>query len=175
MLVAAFRGDNLYDLLLYLHILAAIVGFGAILLNPIYGAKSKALAQAGRPGEAAAVAESNLFVTEIGEKFIYSLPVTGILLILISDDIWGFSETWISLALLLYAIGLTIARTVMVPNAKRMGELLREMEAAGPPQGGPPPQVALIEATGQKLAKFGPVNHLIFATILFLMIFKPGA
>ena len=31
-------GDDSYDLVLLLHILAAIIGFGAVFLNALYGA-----------------------------------------------------------------------------------------------------------------------------------------
>jgi hypothetical protein len=51
--------------------------------------------------------------------------------------------------------------------------LQREMAAAGPPQGGPPPQLAELQARGKKAAMFGGILHLLFVLILLDMVFKP--
>ncbi|MBK5289625.1 MAG: hypothetical protein JJE46_14275 [Acidimicrobiia bacterium] len=69
--------SNLYRVFLLLHLLAAIVGFGAVMLNGIYGAKSQQ-----RPGpEGRAVSEVNFQVSEIAEYFIYAVPVFGFLMV----------------------------------------------------------------------------------------------
>lgn len=173
--LAAFRGDAGYDILLYLHIGAAIVGFGAVVLNGLYGARTRQLAQGGRPGEAAAVAEANYRVSEIGTYLIYSVFVTGILLIVVADQ-WEFSDAWLSASMGLYLVGLGIAHAVLRPNSRRMAEVLREAESAGPPAegSGPPPHAAEMAAVGQKLGTFGMINDLLLAVILYLMVFKPG-
>jgi hypothetical protein len=44
----------------------------------------------------------------------------------------------------------------------------------GAPAGGPPPQVAQLEAHGKKLGTFGPVLNIIAVVIIGLMIWKPG-
>ncbi len=175
--LGAFRGDASYDILLYLHIGAAIVGFGAVVLNGLYGARTRALAQDGRPGEAAAVAEANYRVSEIGTYLIYSVFVTGILLIVVGDP-WEFSDAWLSASMGLYLVGIGIAHAVLRPSSRRMAEVLREAESAGPPPeggGGPPPHAAEMAQLGQKLGTFGMINDLLLAVILYLMVFKPGA
>ena len=73
--------SGVYRTVLVLHILCAIVGFGAVMLNAIYGAESKK-----RPGpEGIAVFDANYRVSRIGEYFIYAVFVLGFALVLLSD------------------------------------------------------------------------------------------
>ena len=173
MYIAAFRGDNSYDLLLLLHILVAIVGFGTVFLNGIYGAQAKS-----HPGpEGLAIARANFLVSRIAEYFIYAVVITGVLLVLISDDAWEWGDTWIWLALLLYFVGIGISHGVLQPSVKRMIALMEEMVHMGPPPaggGGPPPQAAQIEALGQRVGLASTALHILLIVILYLMIFKPG-
>jgi uncharacterized membrane protein len=174
MVFAAFRGDFLYDFLLWAHILCAIVGFGGVLLNALYGAEAKK-----RPGPGGlAISEANKRVSDIAEYFIYAVFVFGFGLIGVSDSVWELSQTWIWLSIVLFIVALGISHGVMMPTAKKMIALQQEMVAAGPPPAdappGPPPQVAEMEVLGKKLGTFGPVLHVLFLVILYLMVFKPG-
>src|SRR5437870_3805140 len=114
----AFGGVNsgIYKFLLVLHILSAIVGLGAVMLNGLYAAQTRQ-----RPGPAGrAVLEANAFVSAIATYFIYALAVFGIALIYTSDKAWKFSQTWTWLALLLYLIAVGIAHAVLTPGARRI-------------------------------------------------------
>ena len=168
----AFGGLNsgIYKFLLVLHILSAIVGLGAVMLNGLYAAQTQK-----RPGPTGrAVLEANTFVSGIAEYVIYSIPVFGILLIVASDEAWKFSQTWIWLSMVLYAIAIGISHAVMRPGTKRIHELMIEMEQGPPPVGGPPPQVAQIQEVGKRLGVGGPTLSIIVVLILFLMVWKPG-
>ncbi len=173
MIVAAGGlNSGIYKLLLLLHIIAAIVGFGGVLLNGIYAAQARQ-----RPGPAGrAITEANYSVSKIAEMFIYAVPVLGLAAMGLSDGAWEFSQTWIWLSLVLYVVGMGISHGVMFPGTRRIIELLREMEAApagGVPSGGPPPQVAQLEATGKRLTMGSMVLNLILVAIIALMIWKP--
>jgi len=166
--------DALYGLLLFLHIISAIAGFGGVMLNGLYGAQA-----AKRPGPGGlAIGEANYAVSKVAEYFIYAVFVFGILLVLVAEDDtieWG--NTWVWLSILLYVIATGFSHGQQIPNARRMNELAAELVAAGPPPEGaqgPPPQVAEMEATGKKLAAGGAFLNLMLVVILYLMIFKPG-
>ena len=143
------------------------------MLNGLYGAQAKA-----RQGpEGLAIAEANFKVSMIAEYFIYTIPVFGIGLVLHEQDRRrdrSSSQTWIWLSIVLYIVALGISHGVVIPTAKRMQVLMRELErdgpaagcrrsgvgghpggapAGGPPPGagGPPPQVAELEALGKKI------------------------
>jgi hypothetical protein len=169
----AFGGTNsgIYKLLLVLHILVAIVGLGAVMLNGIYAAQAQK--RQGPPGRA--VSEANFFVSNIGEYFIYLIPVFGILLVLFSDKAWKFSTTFVWMALVLFALAMAISHMVMFPNHKKINALLLEMEQSPPPAGGAPPQVAQIQALGKQLAIGGAALDIFVVLFLILMIWKPGA
>ncbi|HTL83779.1 MAG TPA: DUF2269 family protein [Acidimicrobiia bacterium] len=168
----AFGGINsgIFKVLLVLHILSAIVGLGAVMLNGIYGSEAKK-----RPGPAGrAVAEANFHVSAISEYARYAIIGFGILLVLASDKAIKFSNTWVWLAMLLFIIAIAISHAVVTPAAKKMNALMLEMEQGPPPAGGPPPQVAQMQALGQRLAASGATLNVIVVVILALMIWKPG-
>jgi uncharacterized membrane protein len=164
-------GSGLYKTLLVLHILTAIVGLGAVMLNGLYAAQAqKRQGPGGR-----AVSEANYFVSNIAEKFIYAIPVFGILLVLDSGKgYWKFSQTWIWLSLLIYVVAIGISHSVLIPGHKRTNALLAEMEQGAPPAGGPPPQAVELQAIGKKMAAAGTTLDLFVVVFLVLMIWKPG-
>jgi hypothetical protein len=159
-----------YKFWLLCHILTAIVGLGAVMLNGLYAAQAQK--RPGPPGRA--IAEANFAVSKIAEYFIYAIFVFGVILVLASHELFKFSQTWVWLAMLLYIVAMGISHGVMTPGTKRVLALLNEMEQGPPPAGGPPPQAAALEATGKKLAAGGMALNLIVVAILILMIWKPG-
>jgi hypothetical protein len=174
MLLATTNG-GLYKLCLVLHILCAIIGFGAVFLNGIYGQQIKTRLQSGRAAEAIGIYEANHTVSKIGEYFIYAVLIFGFALLGLSDSAWKFSQTWIWLSLVLYVIALGLSHGVVIPSVKRMGVLMHEMAAGPPPAGGPPPQAAEMATLGQRVGMVGPILNIILIVILFLMVWKPGA
>jgi len=163
-------GSTGYNIVLVAHILCAIVGFGAVTLNALYGRESRR-----RPGPGGlAILDANYTVSKIGEYFIYAVFVLGFALVGMSDQVWKFEQTWIWLSVLLYIVGIGISHGVVFPTARRLRALAAEAAAAGPPAGGPPPQAAEMQRAGQKLATWSPVLHVLLIVILGLMVWKPG-
>jgi uncharacterized membrane protein len=174
--VIADINSGTYKFVLVLHILAAIVGFGGVFLNALYGQQAKA--RRGREG--LAIAEANFLVSNVAEFFIYGVFVFGILLVLLSDDVWTFSQFWIWASIVLYVIGLGLVHGVLRPNVRRMNALMAELAEMGSPPmgdtpGGPPPQVTELEERGQRVGLTGSVLNVLVVLILFLMIWKPGS
>ncbi|HUR49844.1 MAG TPA: hypothetical protein VMY88_10020 [Acidimicrobiales bacterium] len=167
-------GSTGYKIVFLLHILCAIIGFGAVMLNGIYAAEVKKR----RGAEGLAILQANTRVSQIGEIFIMAVPLFGIGLVFMSDGAWRFSQTWVWSALGLFVVALGISLGFMAPAVKRQEGLMKELLAGGPPPAGasegPPPQVAQLEANGKKMAMAGGLLHLALVTMLFLMIFKPG-
>ena len=154
--------SDLYQLVLVLHILAVIIGFGGTFIAAFYGAAS-----AKRPGaEGLAVAETTVQVTSLVPTMaVYTVPILGILLILLSDDVWQFSDTWISLSFLLYIVVIVLAVAVHVPNLKKMLALRKGEEGV---------QASEVERRAKTAAVLGGIMNLLWVAILFLMVFKPG-
>jgi uncharacterized membrane protein len=169
------RGSTGYDTVLVLHILAVIVGFGTVFLNGMRGVDAKR-----RPGPGGlAIGESSFRVSSVAEKFIYAVPVLGIGLVFMSDDVWTFGQTWVWLSTVLYLVGIGMSHGLLMPAEKRMLVLARELNDAGPPpagaaSGGPPPQVVEMEAIEKRLAVVGTALNVLLVVVLVLMVFKPG-
>jgi uncharacterized membrane protein len=165
-------GTDIYKILLLLHIVTVVVGFGSVALNGVYAARAKKAG--GREG--VAVAEANTWVSEkVAEPFIYAVPIFGILLVVWSKDVYGFDQAWISLSFLLYIVGLAVAHAVVRPGARRMNALTAQLAASpGASPSGPPPEVAEVEALEKRLALGGAVLNVLVVVIIILMIWKPG-
>jgi hypothetical protein len=167
-----------YKLVLFLHILCAIVGFGGVVLNGLYGFHAK-----NRRGEGGlAIVETNFAVSEVCSRFIYAVPVFGFLLVWLSDGIWAFRQTWVWLAVLIYAGAIGLSHGVMKPTVKRMIVLMKEMVSTPVGAGsmdaapsGPPPQAAEMGQLGQTAGITGAVLNTALVVVLILMVWKPGA
>jgi hypothetical protein len=94
--------------------------------------------------------------------------------VLASDSAIKFSYTFVWLALVLFIGALGVSHAVLIPGHRKINALLLEMEQGPPPAGGPPPQLAQIEALGKRQAAAGASLNVVVAVILILMIWKPG-
>jgi uncharacterized membrane protein len=164
--------SDTFDIVLVLHILCAIVGFGAVFLNGLYGQQAKSR----KGAEGLAIAEANELVSRVGEYFIYAVFLLGVLLVLIGDPVITFGKTFVWLSMTLYVIAMGISRGLLIPRVKRLIALQRELVSSGPPAtgSGPPPQVLEMEKVGKQLGMYGAILNVMLVVILVLMVFKPG-
>jgi len=151
-----------YKIVLVLHILAAIVGFGSVMLNGVYGAEVRKRGGA----EGAAIADANYRVSfGVAMYVIYTIPVLGLALVGMSDKAWKFSQTWVWLALLLWFVLVGLVHGVHRPNVRQLDELVRNGST----------DVAEMERRARLASTMGAVLSLIVVVTLVLMVFKPGA
>jgi uncharacterized membrane protein len=151
--VFAAYADTGYNILLLLHIVAVIAAFAPTAVNPLL---ERHLARNG--GDVALQSWAD-FAHDYTKKIVMGslvvALVTGILMIVVSDEVIEFSDTWISLSFLVW---FAIAGVVsgMVGKGQRL--------------------VAAGDAKGRDvLAKAGPIVVVLLLVMLYLMIFKPGA
>ena len=156
-----------FEIIKWLHILCAIIGFGGVLLNGVYGAK----ASKRTPIEALAVTEVNFQVSEIAQYFIYATILLGFGVVGMSDKVYDFSQTWVWLALTLAVVGVGISHGLLRPRVKALIATQRKIVTAGSPS---PEQIATVKARGAAIAPVAMVLDLIFVAILLLMVFKWG-
>lgn len=165
--------SGLYQFVLVLHIVAVVIGFGGVFSAGFYGMEAKK--RGGR--DALAISEATMSVTtKVSEWAIYAVPVLGILLVVLSDDVIKFSEGWISLSFLIYIAAIGVVHAVHLPNIRRMNQLMGELVAGGAAAGsagGPPPQVAELQARGKKAAAVGGMLNAAWVAVLMLMVFQP--
>ena len=152
MVLAAYR-DTGYNIILLVHIVAVVVAFAPAAINPLL---ERHFARNG--GDAAIqtwAGFSRDYTKKISLSALVLLLVTGILMIVLSDDLIEFSDLWISLSFLVwFAIAGVVSALIL------KGERLM---AAGDMKG------------RELVAKGGPIATVLLLVMLYLMIFKPGA
>lgn len=156
----------MFELLVFLHLVAVVVGIGTVFLNGVYAN----ISMKRQGAEGLAVSEANFEVSALAEKFIYAIPVFGILAVLASDDAYDFAETWIWLSTLLYVIAIGISHSIVIPGHRRMNELSRVM---GSGQGGQA-EGEEMASIGKRMAPAGMALDLLALVIIGLMVWKPG-
>ncbi|MBW3555460.1 MAG: DUF2269 domain-containing protein [Actinobacteria bacterium] len=154
--------STLYNLVFVLHLVAVVVGFGSMFMNGAYGAQARR--RRGPGGQA--IGEATLAVTKMAQYAVYSVPVFGILLIVLSDGVWEFSHMWISLSFLLYFVAVGLVHGLVFPAAKRMNDLVGASGGTG--------EVAQMEALEKRVALGGMIVNLLVVVTIALMVFKPG-
>jgi uncharacterized membrane protein len=157
---------SLFTIVLFLHVLGAILAFGPTFAYSISGAMG---------GKEPQHANFAMRVSEAtGQRLVYPLAilqgVTGVALILIGN-IPVFSTPWLLLGITLYVIALGYALTVQRNALHHAIELTSAPPPAGAPAG-PPPELM---ATVQKIQRGGMFLGLLIVVIVFLMVVKPGA
>lgn len=156
----------MFELMVFLHLVTVVVGIGTVFLNGVYANIS--MKHQGLEG--VAISEANEKVSGIAEKFIYAIPVFGILAVLASDDAYEFSETWIWLSIVLYVAAIGVAHSIVIPSHRRLNELGRIM---GSGQGGPA-EGQEMAAIGKRMAPAGMTLDLLAVVLIALMVWKPG-
>jgi uncharacterized membrane protein len=176
-LLAAVNSDRYY-LLLTLHIVAVVIGFGSVFLNGVYASRANRIG--GSEGVAISEAVSDL-ARKWAAPFQYAVFVLGVLLVLDSDvpvrhqNAWTFGQVWLSLSMVIYLAIITLEHAVYRPNEKQMIALQRELLELRPiPAGGTPPQVAELERRSIRAGIIGTALDLGVVVIIGLMIWKPA-
>jgi len=173
MLLAAVN-STAFKLVLTLHLLSVIIGFGGITIVGFVGAASQGYK--GPPGQA--IFDTSQRLGRVAEFFIYAVPVFGIALLFVSttngSHVYWWDQTWVSLSLVIYIATLGFVHALHLPNLWRMGELMAEMNAGPPAAGGPPPQAVELEERGKRAGLYGGISNLAWVVVLVLMVWKPG-
>ena len=151
----------MYDILLALHLLFAVFAIG-----PLVHAASTA-SRGVRTADAAATASSARML-RIYAYVSVVVVIVGFGLMSATapwnpdERVASFGETWIWLSVLLWVVAVALVLAVLVPTLEKATTSLRAE---------PPADVAAL--TG-RLAAAGGVVALIFAGIVFLMVYRPG-
>jgi uncharacterized membrane protein len=150
--LAAIR-DDYYNVILFIHILAFLVSFAPAIMNPLL---ANHLKRAGDESAMRSWASFTAFYTSrIALSGLVVLLVTGVWMVLISDELIEFSDAWISLAFLVWlAIGGVISAMILKgEKAMAAGDLAKEV----------------------LVSRGGKIAAVLTAVMLYLMIFKPGS
>jgi uncharacterized membrane protein len=147
MVVLAALNSTGYKIVLLLHVLTVIVGFAPLWLTPVMIRLTAAGDKAAADGLEVSILRFSL--PGIGLAGILGFGLAGM-----SEKVFKMSQTWLSIAAVLWVVLLALLFFVARPAIKAF----RDGDAA---------------ARGRIMMVTG-ISHLILVVTLYLMIFKPG-
>lgn len=170
--------DPVFGVLLVLHVLAAVVGFGALVVSGIQGlllaraadaARVDALRRFFRPG------------VNWAARAVYLVPVLGASLVADGRRQYNFGDAFVVTGLALWAATVLLAEAVLWPAERRVQAALhpgdggRREGAGADPVAGPPAE-PLPDGTrraARRLAVGAPVVALLFLLAVGVMVARP--
>jgi hypothetical protein len=159
---------DFYTLVLFLHVAAAVIAFGATFAFPIIDVTIRRV-------DLRALPVWHEAQNQIG----YKLITPGATLVLISGiymaiDRWSdFGGLWFSLAGVIVIVLLGLGHGFFAPTARRQRDLARAELAAGAAERGE--MSAEYEALSARVRNVGILSSLLVLAALLLMVWKPGA
>lgn len=142
----------MHKLVLFLHLLFVVFTIG-----PLVHAATTA-SRGVRTGDAPAVRASARMVQTYAGASVLAV-IAGMALV---QDKWhaSFGDTWVWLSVVLWIVAVTVVILVLIPALRQAGDRI----AASQP----------VASLTPKVAASGGAVGLIFAVIVFLMVYKPG-
>ncbi|MDX6719473.1 MAG: hypothetical protein QOJ63_1727 [Solirubrobacteraceae bacterium] len=153
----------LYDVVLFVHILAVVLAFGVTFAYPLLDAHVRRTNR----GDLVALHRFQVFLTS--RLITPAMVVVLVAGLYLATDRWSLGDPWIgaTFAILIVLFGLVGA--VLTPTERRLVELAERDAAAG----GEPS--ADYEREARRYALVGSVSALLVVVAVFLMTVKPGA
>ncbi len=152
---------DLFVILLFLHVLGAIVAFGPGFVSMVVGPMV-----AKEPQHANFYARSQaLAARAVITPVSISMAVTGIGMILVRG--WtnlGTTGHWLEVGILLYVVAVVLSMAVMAPASRKLVALTSQ-----PPAPGQPPSPELL-ATARRIRLTGITLSVLVVVITFLMV-----
>jgi uncharacterized membrane protein len=154
-----------YNVVLFIHVLAVVVGFGVVFTYPLLDAYARRT----NVVDLVALHRFQVFLTSrVIQPALLVIILAGLYLAT-SDHGWSLGDPWISATFAIAIVLGGLAGAVYGPTEKKLLALAqRELK-----QGQKPSDAYEREAI--KLARFGGLGLLLVTVALFLMITKPGA
>jgi hypothetical protein len=146
-----------FKVLVTLHVLCVMGGFGAVAYNALYAS----LARRRTDGSGAAVLEVNSLVSGFAELLIYAAFLFGIGAVTASSKTIKFSDAWVSAAFAIYLVDIGILHGWIRRHQKAYAKAVAD--------GGD--NVKQLE---QKVGFGWGAFNLLVVVAVYLMVFKPG-
>jgi uncharacterized membrane protein len=151
---------DLYTVLKFLHIVFAMFWVGSAILLAVLAVRAQ---KASEPDALLRFTKDAGFV---GEKVL--APVSGVLfllgVLLVLKGYPDFSDTWVLLAIVGWAVTVAIGVAVLTPQGKKLEALLAEKPSSDPE----------VTAQVKKLLLVSRLDIVVLLLIVADMVFKPG-
>lgn len=163
----------IYRIILLGHIGAAIVGFGALIGHGSF----HATAVRSPATEAVPVLRATARGARVAEYGLYAVLGFGIVLIALSDDVYRYSEPWISASFVVWILIIGLVHGLVRPARTKLLEMATadELEGDGTDdRGGDLADRSGAQPLLARLAAGEAGTQLLLLGALVLMIWKPG-
>lgn len=152
-----------YEVLLLVHVISAIAGFGVTFSFGVLGPLAGKLG--GPQGLGLLKGIEKVVKTLVYPAIVVQL-LTGVLLIFEAGwDNDFFSHTWLWIAILIFLATVSIAVFLQAPTVEKMIELAESNQAQSPEFG----------KLAKGVAARGPILSVMLLVIIYLMVVKPGS
>ena len=162
-----------FKILVLLHLLCVIGGFGALAFNGLY----MSLAQRRPAGGTSAVLEVNRMVSGLAEALVYAAIVFGIAAVGASHKAIGFGDAWVSAALAVVVVAIGVLHGWIRPRQRRYAAIVQTLEQPFGPDEAPDSRdadLAVLQHTERQVGLGWAVFNILVVGVVYLMVFKPG-
>lgn len=162
-----------FHVLVFLHLVCVIGGFGALAYNALY----MSLAQRRTGGGTSAVLEVNRMVSGLGEALVYAAVLFGIGAVGASHKHISFSDAWVSAALAVAVVDIGILHGWIRPNRRRYAGVVSELEkplADGETAEDRVGAVLTLQSLERKVGLGWGAFNVLVVGVVYLMVFQPG-
>lgn len=159
-----------FDVLVLLHVLCVIAGFGGLAFNALY----LSLAQRRPAGGTSAVVDVNRMVSGLAEALVYAAVLFGIGAVGASHKRIGFGDTWVSAALAVAVVAIGVLHGWIRPNQRRYTAIVAQLEAPAEAGVSRDEEVAQLRAGEKRVGLGWGVFNVLVIGAVYLMVFQPG-
>lgn len=159
-----------YHVLVMLHLLCVIGGFGFLAYN---GAHLSLLRRRGG-GVSSGALVVNRDLSQLAELLIIAALVFGIAAVGSSSKTITFGQGWVVGAMVGWVVALSLLHGFIRPRQRRYLAVANRT-AEIPPGGGRPPEVAVLDGLERAIALGWGGFNLVVLVVVYLMVFKPGS
>jgi uncharacterized membrane protein len=160
-----------FNILVLLHILCVIGGFGAVAYNALY----MSLAQRRPRGGTGAILEVNTLVSGFAEMLIYAALLFGIGAVAASKSTIKFSDAWVSAAFAVYLVDIAILHGWIKRHQRQYAAVVSRLETPGAEPGSTAVDVAELKQLERRVSLGWAAFNLLVVAAVYLMVFQPGS
>ncbi|MGH9061493.1 MAG: DUF2269 family protein, partial [Acidimicrobiales bacterium] len=166
-----------YRVLVMLHLICVIGGFGLLAYSGLY------LSLARRRGpDAAGLVEVNRLVSALAEMLVYGAVLFALAAVGLSPKnpvthkhVFSFSQTWVWLAFVLYLVAVGLLHGFIRPRQRQYALTMAELSSNPETPSVRPPQVARLDDLEKRIGLGWGVFNVVVLVVVYLMVFKPGS
>jgi len=113
-----------YQIVLVLHLLAVVIGLGAVTLGAVFAAQVRR-----NPGPGARLlVETQVRMTKLAGWFVLAIPVFGFGLVGLSDHAYSLSQSWVWQSLVVWVLVMGVLHGMVLASGRK---LLAALDGAG--------------------------------------------